>query len=95
MRTSCRTCHVDRDAPLDWNIFTGGSIACDYAATGFKENGPIIQPFICEMRIMPHALVTYVGFWSNSTSVSTPNRLTELQNAGLDSFLPSYACPLE
>jgi hypothetical protein len=94
VRTSCRTCHVDRDAPIDWNKFTGGSIAYDYAATGFKENGPIIQPYLCEMRIMPHALVTYVGFWSNSTSVSVPNRLSELQNAGLDGFLPSYACPL-
>jgi hypothetical protein len=94
VRTSCRTCHVDRDAPIDWNNFTGGSIAYDYAATGFKENGPIIQPYVCEMRIMPHALVTYVGFWSNSTSVSTPNRLSELQTAGLDGFLPSYACPL-
>ncbi len=94
VRTSCRTCHVDRDPPLDWNLFSGGSIAYDYAATGFKENGPIIQPFLCEMRIMPHALVPYVAFWSNSTSVSSPNRLSELQTAGLDGFLPSYACPL-
>jgi hypothetical protein len=94
VRTSCRTCHVDRDAPIDWNKFTGGSIAYDYVHTGFKENGPIIQPFVCEMRIMPHALVTYVAFWSNSTSVSPTNRLSELQTAGLDGFLPGYACPL-
>ncbi len=94
VRTSCRTCHVDRDAPLDWNKWSGGDLLFNYAQTGFKQNGPIIQPYLCEMRIMPHALVPYVSFWSNSTSVSSPNRLQELQNAGLDGFLPSYACPL-
>ncbi len=94
VRTSCRTCHVDRDAPLDWNLFSGGSIFTDNAGTGFKQNGPIIQPYLCELRIMPQALVTYVNFWSNSTSVSSPNRLHELQTSGIDEFLPSFACPL-
>lgn len=94
VRTSCRTCHLDRDPPIDWNLFSGGDIAFNYTASGFKQNGPIIQPYICELRIMPHALVTYVSFWSNSTSANLPNRLSELQNAGLDGFLSSYACPL-
>jgi len=88
VRTSCRTCHVDRDAPIDWNKFTGGSIAYDYVHTGSRKRAD--HPAVClRNAIMPHALVTYVAFWSNSTSVSPTNRLSELQTAGLDGFLPA------
>jgi hypothetical protein len=89
VRTSCRTCHVNRDPTIDWNKFSGG-----LPFTGFKEYGPITEPYLCEFRIMPHSKVTYIGFWSNSTSVSNPNRISEIRNAGLDDFTPSDACPV-
>jgi hypothetical protein len=40
------------------------------------------------------AEVSYINFWSNSTSVSNPNRLPELQNAGRGDFSPSDQCPM-
>jgi hypothetical protein len=95
VRTSCRTCHVNRDAPIDWHKFSGGNLLFDYADTGFKQNGPTIEPYLCEFRIIPHSKVTYISFWSNSTSVSNPNRLSEIRNAGLDDFTPSDACPVQ
>jgi hypothetical protein len=95
VRTSCRSCHVSRDAPLDWNRFSGGNLLFDYVHTGLKQNGPTVAPFVCDMRIMPHAKVTYISFWSHSSSVSSPNRLSELQNAGLTDFLPTDPCPLQ
>jgi hypothetical protein len=95
VRPSCRTCHVTRDPPLDWNRFSGGSLLFDYVHTGLQQNGPTVEPFLCDMRIMPHAKVTYINFWSHSTSLSSPNRLAELQNAGLTDFLATDACPLQ
>jgi hypothetical protein len=95
IRTSCRTCHVNRDAPIDWNRFGGGDLFFDYANTGFQRHGPNIEPILCGLRMMPHAEVTYINFWSNSTSVSNPNRLSELQHAGLDSWSATDPCPVE
>jgi hypothetical protein len=91
VRTSCRTCHVNRDKPLDWAKFSGGNLVFDYSNTGFKQNGPIINPYVCEQRIMPHSKVTYIEFWTSQS----PDRVTELRNAGLDDFLSTDPCPLE
>ncbi len=91
-RTSCRTCHVDRDAPLDWNTFNSGTI---FNPAGFVQYGPLIGPDVCDERIMAHAKVTYINFWMNSTSVSNPSRMQELLNAGLDELPATAPCPLE
>ena len=82
VRPSCRTCHVNRDAPLDWAKYTGTSIFVNPATSGFKENGPTIQPYLCGMRLMPHAKVPYISFWAHSSSVANPNRLSELLAPG-------------
>jgi len=97
VRTSCRTCHADRDAPLDWNQFGGFN--------GFQSNGATIEAFVCEMRIMPQAKVTYINFWANSapilpptgppTSISNPNRRNELMNSGLSFVTSTDPCPLQ
>src|SRR5205807_2944424 len=55
VRTSCRTCHVNRDAPIDWARFTGTSLFVNPATAGFNQYGSTIQPYICGMRFMPHA----------------------------------------
>jgi len=94
VRTSCRTCHVNRDAPLDWAKFTGTSLLSNPSTAGFKQYGPVIEPFVCGIRFMPHAKVPYINFWANSTPASSPNRANELRNAGLDDFAPTLPCPV-
>jgi hypothetical protein len=91
---SCRTCHVNRDAPLDWARFTGTSLFGNPATSGFRQYGPVAEPFVCGIRFMPHSKVTYISFWSNSSPVSNPNRINELRNAGLDDFTPALPCPV-
>jgi hypothetical protein len=57
---------------------------------GMKAEASIsVEPILYEIRIMPDTEVSYINFWSNSTSVSNRNRLSELQNAGLEDFSPS------
>lgn len=95
-RTSCRTCHVDRDPPLDWNTFDGGvSNPIGSTNAGFRQYGPLIGPDVCDDRFMPHAKVTYVNFWMSSTSLSNPNRAQDLLGAGLDYVDSTIPCPLE
>jgi hypothetical protein len=91
-RTACRTCHVNRDPPIDWNTFSSGSI---FSPAGFVQYGPLIGPYVCDDRIMAHAKVTYINFWMKSTSVSNPNLAQELLNAGLDQLPATAPCPLE
>jgi cytochrome c5 len=59
--TSCRTCHVARDAPFD---LTFGSFAAfggtDYTVCGFGTP---------KRRVMPNAYVTYRNFWTDSPRV--------------------------
>jgi hypothetical protein len=94
IRTSCRTCHVNRDAPLDWAKFTGTSLLSNPATAGLRQYGPVVEPFVCGIRFMPHAKVPYINFWANSSAASNPNRVTELRNAGLDDFTPALPCPV-
>ena len=93
LRASCRTCHVNRDAPLDWAKYTGSSLFLNPAGSGFKQNGVTVLPAVCGVRSMPHAKVTYINFWAHSTAASAPNRVDELRTAKLDSFLPGQPCP--
>ena len=93
VRTSCRTCHVNRDKPIDWAKFNGTSLLADPSNSGFKQYGPVVEPFLCGIRFMPHSKVTYISFWGNSSPASNPNRLNELRNAGLDSFPPGPLPP--
>jgi hypothetical protein len=94
VRPSCRTCHVNRDAPLDWAKYSGTSIFSNPAQSGFKENGPTIQPYLCGMRLMPHAKVPYISFWANSSPAASPNRLAELLVPGtLNQFVAP--CPAQ
>src|SRR5439155_712148 len=97
----CIICHagqytppnnINRDAPLDWAKFTGTSLLSNPSTAGFKQYGPVIEPFVCGIRFMPHAKVPYINFWANSTPASSPNRANELRNAGLDDFAPTLPC---
>ena len=94
VRPSCRTCHVNRDAPLDWAKFSGTSLLGNPNTAGFRQYGPVIEPFVCGIRFMPHAKVPYISFWANSTPASNPNRVSELRNAGLNDFAPALPCPV-
>ena len=60
---------------------------------GFRQDGVVIEPFICSMRNMPHAKQTYINFWMNSSAVSSPNRVNELRNGNLIGFPPADPCP--
>jgi hypothetical protein len=93
VRTSCRTCHVNRDHPLDWGRFSNGSIFVDPTNTGFKQNGVTVLPMVCGVRSMPHAKVTYISFWMNSSAASNPNRVFDVLNSKLDSIVPAQPCP--
>lgn len=93
LKTSCRTCHINRDAPLDWANYSGTSLFVNPAQSGFKQNGVTVLPAVCGVRSMPHAKVTYINFWTHSSAASVPNRVDDLRTAKLDSFLPGQQCP--
>src|SRR5262249_6637466 len=93
VKTSCRTCHVNRDHPLEWAEFNRTSLFVVPANAGFRQNGVTINPAVCGVRSMPHAKVTYINFWMHSSAASVPNRANELRTAGLNGFPATALCP--
>lgn len=60
---TCRTCHIAQGASISW----------DQAST-FKGYGTMVASYVCELHVMPHALMTHRRFWL-SVSPQKPVRL--------------------
>lgn len=65
--TSCRTCHVARDAGNPDNFYTFNSVD-DFSVTA---SAVCVEP-----RVMPNAFVTYKNFWSDPNRVLLYEGLT-------------------
>lgn len=88
VKPSCRTCHVNRDAPISWVRFDAPGTSMGNPAAGFKQYGPLIEPFVCgPFGIMPHGKQPYVSFWASGN----PHRPTVLRNSG--TFPAANPCP--
>ena len=83
VKPACRSCHATRDGAVSWSAWDGPN-----PNDGFKENSSIYN-FVCNARLMPHAVITYNKFWL-STSPHMPNALAD---AGLDSWNSNSLCP--
>jgi hypothetical protein len=90
VKPSCRTCHVNRDAPLSWVRFDAPGTFIGNPAAGFKQYGPaLIEPIVCGPgRHMPHGRQPYVSFWASDN----PHRPTVLRNSG--TFPAADPCPV-
>ena len=88
VKSSCRTCHVNRDAPLSWVRFDGSPAVAPDPASGFKQYGEdYIKYLVCgPARVMPQAKVPYIRFWASGN----PHRPTVLLNSGA---FAAYPCP--
>jgi len=76
VKTSCRTCHV----ALDANPSSSGIGWTSYDQLELRQS--VIGSFVlCDMRIMPHAVITYRNFWL-SASPHRPAILRDFQNGG-------------
>ena len=64
-KTSCRACHTTRSADTAFTSFDA-----------LEANG-LVEDFVCDYGIMPHARVTNLNFWLDA------DRLEAFQNAGL------------
>lgn len=85
LKHSCRSCHTTRPAPIDWATWDGPDVF-----DGFKEYGVIIEPLVCDARVMPQARLTFRNFWLSTA----PHRPSALANAGLDGWAPTDPCPV-
>ena len=77
VKTSCRSCHVTRDSPLDWASFG------DLELYGARVRSLVCGPD----REMPNAKQTYINFWASTN----PHRPDVLVNGGI--FPPGRPCP--
>ena len=78
VKRACRSCHVTRDAPLDWATLEA-----------FDKRGGSIQSAVCGSRMMPHAKVTWENFWGSTR----PHQPDILAAAGLAGWDTSRPCP--
>jgi hypothetical protein len=78
VQPSCRTCHIARNAGLDWTQWTT-----------FQAFGGSIKYDVCQSRVMPQAKRTYDNFWLSTA----PHQPASLANAGLSGWAPTDPCP--
>jgi hypothetical protein len=78
VKPACRTCHVTRDAGLDWATLDS-----------FNARSGRIQSLVCGDRSMPQAKVTWERFWASTN----PHQPDVLAAAGLTKWNPSIPCP--
>lgn len=57
----CRTCHYSFSSNINWDTYQSA-----------LTNRGFIKPYVCSPgRVMPHAAVTYINFWTNAYKFPT------------------------